>query len=229
METFIGSRLIWLALLACVLPVLGALGSRWQLWPYGLGLLLLLAGLMLALPVLGLALWQRQWLSLLLAALPVLVLVPLLIQGVRLPVINDISTDLVSPPPLTAAARLRGPRHHAPAYPGPETAAKQRAQWPELGPLTLPLSPREVKPVVLTLIRERGWQLVSDMDPLQVEAVVRSRWFGFEDDVAIRLTAQDGQTRVDMRSASRVGKSDFGVNAKRVQVFLTDLEHRFKQ
>ncbi|WP_116472771.1 DUF1499 domain-containing protein [Zobellella maritima] len=231
METLIGSRLFWLALLACVLPLLGALGSRWQLWPYSLGLLLLLAGLLLALPVLGLALWQRQWFALLLACLPLLVLLPPLIQGLRLPVINDISTDLVSPPVLNAAARLRGPRHHAPNYPGPATAEKQRAGWPTLGPLTLPLSPREVKPLVLDLVRERGWQRVDDQgaDNMQIEAVVSSRWFGFEDDVAIRLTAQDGGTRVDMRSASRVGKSDFGANAGRVQDFLADLDHKFKE
>ncbi|GAA3532507.1 DUF1499 domain-containing protein [Zobellella aerophila] len=230
METVIGSRLLWLALLACLLPLLGALGSRWQLWPYSLGLLLLLAGLLLALPVLALALWQRQWVSLLLACLPLLVLVPPLIQGFRLPVINDISTDLVSPPVLNAAARLRGPRHHDPAYPGPATAEKQRARWPALEALTLPSPPREVKRQVLALVQERGWRRVEGEgeNDMQIEAVARSRWFGFEDDVAIRLTAQGGHTRVDMRSASRVGKSDFGANAKRVQTFLADLEHKFK-
>lgn len=227
METVLGSRLFWLALLACMLPLFGALGSRWQLWPYGPGLLLALAGLLLALPVLGLALWRREWLALLLASLPPLLLLPLVIQGLRLPVINDISTDPVSPPALNAAAQLRSPHHHGTDYPGPAVAAKQQAQWPALRPLTLPLPPRQVKPLVIDLLKERGWQQVADTatdDTLQLEAVVRSRWFGFEDDVAIRLTTRDGHTRVDMRSASRVGKSDFGANATRVQAFLAELK-----
>ncbi|MBR9857299.1 MAG: DUF1499 domain-containing protein, partial [Gammaproteobacteria bacterium] len=68
----------------------------------------------------------------------------------------------------------------------------------------------------------------------QLEAVVSSRLFGFRDDVAIRLTPVDTEsdsdtdvhTRVDMRSASRVGKSDLGANAERIRAFLADLEQQ---
>jgi uncharacterized protein (DUF1499 family) len=58
-----------------------------------------------------------------------------------------------------------------------------------------------------------------------VEATDRTRWFGFYDDVVVRVTpaADGGASRVDVRSLSRVGGSDAGANARRIRTFLTRL------
>jgi fatty-acyl-CoA synthase len=48
--------------------------------------------------------------------------------------------------------------------------------------------------------------------PWMVEATAESTWFGFKDDVVVRM----GPTRTDVRSISRVGVSDLGMNCKRV-------------
>jgi uncharacterized protein (DUF1499 family) len=54
----------------------------------------------------------------------------------------------------------------------------------------------------------------------RIEAVVTTRWFGFQDDVAIRIAPAGTGSRVDMRSKSRVGRSDVGTNAQRIREFL---------
>ncbi|MGH7254552.1 MAG: DUF1499 domain-containing protein, partial [Nitrospirales bacterium] len=49
-------------------------------------------------------------------------------------------------------------------------------------------------------------------------------WFGFKDDVVIRITPVGDDTRVDVRSVSRVGRSDVGTNAQRIRTFLKRLQ-----
>lgn len=93
-------------------------------------------------------------------------------------------------------------------------------------PLYIEADPAKVFEQALVLAKQRGWEIVS-ADPLngRLEATHTSRWWGFKDDIAIRLRGNiDGSTRVDMRSISRVGGSDLGANARRVTAFLYDLE-----
>lgn len=79
------------------------------------------------------------------------------------------------------------------------------------------------------LIRQKGWAIVTaDASTGRLEATHTSRWFGFKDDVALRIRSTSGQTEVDMRSVSRVGLSDLGANSKRVAAFLTDLERELR-
>jgi uncharacterized protein (DUF1499 family) len=78
--------------------------------------------------------------------------------------------------------------------------------------------------------RDLGWR-IAEADPAEgrIEAVDRTFWFGFRDDVVIRITeAEDGRTRLDVRSASRVGRSDLGTNARRIRDFLTRLQERVR-
>jgi len=53
-----------------------------------------------------------------------------------------------------------------------------------------------------------------------LEATDRSLFFGFVDDIAIRIRPLANQTRIDIRSVSRVGKHDFGANARRIKKFI---------
>lgn len=62
--------------------------------------------------------------------------------------------------------------------------------------------------------------------PGRIEAVARTRVFGFRDDVVIRIVGSNTESRIDMRSASRIGWHDFGTNARRVVDFLTEFRDR---
>lgn len=79
----------------------------------------------------------------------------------------------------------------------------------------------------LATAREMGWTVVdSAADDGRIEAVATTFWFGFNDDVVIRVTESGSGTRVDMRSVSRVGVSDVGTNAARIRAFLAVLKER---
>ena len=88
----------------------------------------------------------------------------------------------------------------------------------------LPIDPEAAFERVLTAVRQRRWELVlSDRTAGRIEAVATSRWFGFKDDVTIQLAGAIGRTRVEIASCSRVGRSDLGVNARRVQALIDEL------
>jgi uncharacterized protein (DUF1499 family) len=70
-----------------------------------------------------------------------------------------------------------------------------------------------------------GWDLVaSDPAGLRIEATDTTFWFGFKDDVVIRVTPQPNGSRVDVRSLSRVGVGDIGANAARIRKYLAALK-----
>ena len=72
--------------------------------------------------------------------------------------------------------------------------------------------------------RALGWKIVAAAPGQgRLEATATTRWFGFKDDVVVRVTPASGGSRVDIRSVSRVGKSDLGVNARRIRAFLAAL------
>jgi uncharacterized protein (DUF1499 family) len=135
------------------------------------------------------------------------------------PAINDISTDTEDPPVFWFTAT---PSDYPAPYAGP-----QRAAYPDVRPLDLPLPVDNAFAAALALVGARGWEVLS-ADPAenQIEAIARSRLFGFEDEVAIRVTETDSGARIDMRSRSRLGQVDRGANARRIEAFLADLETR---
>lgn len=103
---------------------------------------------------------------------------------------------------------------------------KEREDKPynTIEPLLIDASPDAVFDQAERLAKARGWKIVtSDKAGGRLEATHTSTWFGFKDDVAIRIRSEGDGTRVDMRSISRVGRSDLGANAKRISLFLTDL------
>lgn len=108
----------------------------------------------------------------------------------------------------------------------PETMAEpEDAPYPTIEPLVLTADKAAVASAVEALIRKRGWTMVTaDAEAGLFEATETSGWYGFKDDVAVRLTETEEGVRVDMRSVSRVGLSDLGANATRVSQFLLDLK-----
>lgn len=147
-------------------------------------------------------------------------------QAVRAtPPLYDISTDGANPPPFVAGLERRKAASRLPSdYPA-NFASRQRAAYPDIAPAILRMPPDEAFALALRLARDtRGWTVhaVVPADG-RIEAVAKTFWFGFEDDVVIRVTAIEGGSRVDIRSAGRLGRRDGGTNAKRVQAFLKKL------
>lgn len=137
-------------------------------------------------------------------------------RALAVPPINDISTDTVDPPRYMTATR---------AYPGAEFARQQRAAYPDIIPRMLPMPPRDAFAKALAAAEAMGWEVVGrDAAAGTIEAVDTTKWFGFKDDIAIRVSAADAGSRLDIRSKSRVGRSDLGTNAQRIRAYLQQLK-----
>ncbi len=147
-----------------------------------------------------------------------------LAQARRVPPIHDITTDTDRPPEFVAILALRAGAPNPATYGGPELAAAQREGYPDLAPLSLNVSVAEAFGRALAAGRAMGWQIVAaDSARGRIEATATTMWFGFKDDVVVRVTPEGAGSRVDVRSVSRVGQSDVGTNARRIRAFLARL------
>ncbi len=140
------------------------------------------------------------------------------------PRIHDITTDTKNPPQFFTILKLLKSGWNSPVYGGEEVAARQRKAYPDIIPLILPVSPDQAFERALSVARRLGWQIIdADKDAGRIEAVAATFWFGFRDDIVIRVRPQNSGSRVDIRSESRVGVSDLGKNAERVRKFLQQM------
>jgi uncharacterized protein (DUF1499 family) len=141
-----------------------------------------------------------------------------------IPSINDITTDTANPPVFVAVIPLRASSAVPTAYPGGETAAKQQSAYPDIRPLELRVPPDAAFARALDAAKSFGWEIAAaDAASGRIEATATTPWFGFRDDVVIRVTPTAGGSRIDVRSLSRVGKGDLGTNAKRIRAYLAKL------
>ena len=142
----------------------------------------------------------------------------------RAPPIHDITTDTDHPPAFVAVLPLRASAPNKPDYGGAEIAAKQHLAYPDIQPALLALPPEQGFQRALAAARDMGWEIVAtDSAGGRIEATATTFWYGFKDDVVIRLTPSGRGTRVDVRSESRVGGSDIGTNARRIREYLKKL------
>jgi uncharacterized protein (DUF1499 family) len=150
------------------------------------------------------------------------------------PPIHDITTDTEHPPQFVSIIPLRKNAPNSYLYGGPHVAALQRAAYPDIAPATLPLKPDQAFDRALETARKMGWTIVdANAQDGRIEATDTTRWFRFKDDIIIRVRpSQDGSTTatpasiIDVRSVSRVGKSDLGTNARRIRNYLKALTAR---
>ena len=208
-------------------------GVRYDAWSYRTGFALMFAARWIGLAALGLAIVglalpaarAGRVLSLLFALTIAVCVSAVPFEFERraraMPRIHDISTDTENPPQFVAVLPLRASAPNTAAYGGAEVAALQHKAYPEIRPLVLPMPPH------LGFIRARdaaegmGWRIVgADPTAGRLEASARTPWFGFTDDIVVRIVPQGTGSRVDVRSVSRVGRSDLGTNARRIREFL---------
>jgi uncharacterized protein (DUF1499 family) len=140
------------------------------------------------------------------------------------PPIHDISTDLENPPMFDAIVALRIDAPNG-LDRSSDVTALQRQGYPDLAPLTLPAPLDQAFDRALAVAQEEGWQIVTaDKSTGRIEGTDTTPWFGFKDDIVVRLTPWGAGTRVDVRSVSRVGSSDTGTNARRIRRYLEQLQ-----
>ncbi|HTD62670.1 MAG TPA: DUF1499 domain-containing protein [Gemmatimonadaceae bacterium] len=192
----------WVAAAGGVLCLLAALATRPGTGRRGFGMSVL--GVLIAIAGFGTVM---QWKA----------------RAEKVPPIHDISTDLANPPAFVAVLPLRAAAPNKAEY---DTAAadsvaeKQRRGYPELGPVMLPVPPGAAFHVALAAARDMGWTIVaSDSASGRIEATATTTWFGFKDDVVVRIGPDPKGSRVDVRSESRVGGSDVGTNAARIKKY----------
>ncbi|MDA1183318.1 MAG: DUF1499 domain-containing protein [Acidobacteria bacterium] len=144
-------------------------------------------------------------------------------QARSVPPIHDITTDLERPPTFDAIVPLRADAPNSLERPS-DLSERQRLGYPDLAPMTLPVPSDQAFDRALAAARQAGWTIVTaDKGTGRIEASDTTRWFGFTDDVVVRLTPSGDGTRVDVRSVSRVGGSDVGTNARRIRQYLAAL------
>ncbi len=160
-----------------------------------------------------------------LAFLVVMPVVMTVLAGLGVPRIHDITTDLEQPPEFVAIKDLRTTAHNSLHRLEPENlAALQKEGYPDLASVLIYRPFDQAFEQVVTLVKKRGWEVVAvSAEEGRIEATDATPIMGFKDDIVIRVRAMGSWTRIDMRSASRVGESDLGVNATRIRLFLNDL------
>ncbi len=227
-----------LALLCAAAALLSGFGYQLDMWGFRDGFTILKWAFQLAIvavivSVVGLAISSRRS-----GATLVIGLLGIVIGGIMVyvpwswkqtldahPYIHDITTDLKDPPAFVVVASIRGKGDHPVTYDGPEVAAQQLEAYPDLQSLLVSADPATVFKAAQKVTELMGMEIVdaSESD-LRIEATDTSFFYRFKDDVVVRLVATPDGTKVDVRSKSRVGRSDIGQNAKRIRTFLAKLK-----
>jgi uncharacterized protein (DUF1499 family) len=142
-----------------------------------------------------------------------------------LPRINDFTTDPGDPPTFAAAKREPANQDRDLSYPT-DSAAQQRAAYPDLAPIVLEVAPADAFVRAQRAAGQLGWKTTySDPEAGVFEAQDISPTFLFVDDVVVRIRPEGASgSRIDLRSKSRDGKGDMGVNAKRIRAFTAKVQ-----
>ena len=223
------------ATVSALAALASGLGNRWGFWDYRIALTVLLwaagGGLAGAALSLAAAAWagyrgaRRGMLWALIGLLAGVLTFGLPWQmrqrAQELPRIHDITTDTDNPPRFVVAVALRKGAPNGVEYAGAEIAKQQKQAYPDIVSLDLNMPLRDAFERCLNVARSLGWEIVAAAPGEgRIEATDRTLFFGFKDDIVIRVTPAGAGSLVNVRSVSRVGRSDIGTNAKRIRAFL---------
>lgn len=223
--------------------ILSGLGVQWDLWSYRTGLTILRWTAWTGLGVFGVSLVAcfyvttgtvRRGLAYatvggLCGLLAYVIPASMLSKARSVPRIHDITTDTQNPPRFVdiVALRKKAMARNKIAYGGAKIAALQKKGYPDIGPLDAAIPARQAFDTALAVASDFGWQIIASIPAEgRIEATDSTFWFGFTDDVVIRITALKGRSRIDIRSVSRVGRSDVGANAARIRRFIAALKSK---
>lgn len=239
---FMAHVAILLAVSAAVLCLISGLGSRLDWWHFSTGFLqlrwsvyLAIAAIVCAIVAIISIMTSRAKKGTLLAIFSILVAVPVIVVPVQwqqaaaqVPPIHDITTDTVNPPLFSAIASSRGANTNSIEYGGEVIAEQQKQAYPQIKPLIVETKFEDTYAAALATAKDLNWQVVkADKQAKKIEATDTTFWFGFKDDIVVRITVlENGYSRVDVRSVSRVGRSDIGTNARRIRDYLHALQKR---
>lgn len=163
--------------------------------------------------------------AVLLSLLPIGAILVLGIKGKDVPPIHDITTDTLNPPVFSQLKAVRKEGENTTSYAGAAVARHQQQAYPDIQPFVSGKEPSQIYEICLEAAKDMGWKVVAqDTEAGLIEAVATTPLLAFKDDVVIRIVPWEKGSRVDIRSASRIGVSDFGANAKRISMFLTRLQ-----
>jgi len=154
--------------------------------------------------------------------------VPWHLRQQHTPPINDITTDTANPPAIVAALPARRAENAVSAiYGGPAVAEKQAAAYPGIAAVIVPMPMSHALDLAFNTAKSMpGWRILAvDAGAGTLEATQASFWFGFVDDIVIRVTQNGDGSRIDIRSHSRQGRGDLGVNAARIRKYIAALRN----
>ncbi|MDH5552562.1 MAG: DUF1499 domain-containing protein [Nitrosomonas sp.] len=229
-----------LALMGIVIVTLAVFVQRLELMDFRVAMAGLVGGFVLGLlavfmSVISLLLALRAkasgifsaWAGLILGLLVTSPVLMTIYAASSVPAIHDISTDLKNPPEFVAMLALRTDNHNPLDRKNPtELATLQQVAYPGIVPVFINQNVNQVFEKAHALVIARGWEIVAaSAQQGRIEATATTPIMGFKDDIVIRLRGASGGTMVDMRSVSRVGKSDLGANAKRIEEFMVALRN----
>jgi len=220
-----GGYLAITLLLALIVSVITVRAGLWQqgLVLYALscaGAAALLLVFIICLPLPGFSGLRRPLLIRALAVLPGTVLLLSLLGGGKYPEIHDITTDITDPPIFVQAAKIREDSANSLEI-SPDTLQLQSTAYPGLKTMQSHLDFDQAYAQASTVAKKMGWKITaSDPEAGTIEAIDTTSIMGFKDDIIIRLRPAESGTLIDLRSASRVGRSDLGANARRIREFM---------
>ena len=168
--------------------------------------------------------WGSTLVFSILALIAIAMPVSMMSKAGSVPPIHDITTDVTNPPAFVAIAPLREGAPNPINYEGGDVTKQQIEAYPEIKTQRVAYPINQVYLAAERTIDALGWERAKNGAlPNTLEATDTTAWFGFKDDVVIRLTPEGTNTLVDVRSKSRVGRSDLGKNAERIMTFLSEL------
>jgi uncharacterized protein (DUF1499 family) len=223
---------LFLAILALVMLLASGLGTRAGFWTFRTGFSILkyaaylgMAAMLLSVVALAWPRWRGGHatpfiIAFVMAAFVVNVPWSFQRKARSVPPIHDISTDTERPPEFVAVLPARADAANPPEYAGAETAAQQHEAYPDVKPVLLNEPPPAAFRAAHAAAEAMGWEIVAaDSAAGRIEATATTTWFGFKDDVVIRVEPADQGSRIDVRSKSRVGRGDVGANAARIRKY----------
>jgi Protein of unknown function (DUF1499) len=235
----------WLARSAVAVTLLSIVATRFGGIPHHNGLLLLALGIFLAFVAVIAAtgalaaIWRTGapgagtairglLLALLLLAWPGY----LAVSAARLPLQNDVTTDTADPPSFSRSrAALDARRGYVPPEFDRQRITESEGEAAgDLPTITVEQPPEDVMLLVQRAATNLGWLVIDTVNPAgrtgtgRVDAIARSLIFRFPDDITIRIRPGVGETRIDLRSASRIGRHDLGANTRHIRDFRRELD-----